>query len=99
MRNEDIMRLLGAVGGGVTLFEAILALSESRLSSSTIVSSIISIILAVIILISVIKPDNPIPLHWLIFVSIGIILIVYSSLVGGILVLIGGFVGYTERYP
>ncbi|MFX0025696.1 MAG: hypothetical protein ACFE8M_04715 [Candidatus Hermodarchaeota archaeon] len=46
---------------------------------------------------SITRPINPIPLNWILFVILGIIMIIYTSIIEGILVLIGGFVGYTER--
>ena len=38
-----------------------------------------------------------IPIKWMVYVVLGITMITYSSLVGGVLVLVAGFVGYTER--
>jgi peptidoglycan/LPS O-acetylase OafA/YrhL len=99
MRNEDTMRLLAALGGLFALIEAILGFEQRRIEDINIISIVIGIILAVLVLISVISPDKPIPLNWMVFVVLGIAMIVYSSLIGGILVLIAGFVGYTEgRY-
>jgi len=85
MRNDVSMKLLAALGGLFTLIEALLTLD------------LISITLAVIILVSVIRPEKPIPLSWMVCVVLGITMIVYSSLVGGVLVLVAGFVGYTEN--
>jgi len=96
MRNEVTMRLLAALGGLFTLIEALLGLDQRRPEDINVVSMVISITLAVIILISVIRPEKPIPLNWMVCVVIGITMIVYSSLVGGILVLVAGFIGYTE---
>ena len=42
-------------------------------------------------------PEKYIPIKWMVYVVLGITMIAYSSLVGGILVLVAGFVGYTER--
>ena len=99
MRNEDTMRLLAAVGGIFALIESILGFEQRRIEDINIISIFISLILAAFVLISVISPDKPIPLNWMVFVVLGIAMMVYSSLVGGILVLIAGFVGYTEgRY-
>lgn len=97
MRNEDLMRLLAGIGGGVALIEAILGLNERNLDSSRIITLVIAIILAVIILLAVIRPNNPVPLNWILLVVVGIIMIIFSSLAGGILTLVAGFIGYTER--
>jgi len=96
MRNEVTMRLLAALGGVFALIEAILGLDQRRLEDINVVSTVIAMILAVIILVGVIRPEKPIPLNWMVCVVLGIAMIVYSSLVGGILVMVAGFVGYTE---
>jgi hypothetical protein len=97
MREEDIMRLLGGIGGVITLIETVLGFNERRFYYSDAVLLILSIILATLILFSVIRPGNPVPMNWLLFVGIGIIIIVFSSLAGGILTLIAGFIGYTDK--
>lgn len=97
MREEDLMRLLGGLGGAITLIETIIGFNERRIDYSYVIFLIVSIVLAVVILLSVIKPGDPVPLNWLLFVGIGIIIIIFSSLAGGILTLIAGFIGYTER--
>ncbi len=97
MRNEDLMRLLAALGGVLALIEAILDFGDKRLENVKLITLIIGIILAVIILLSVISPNKPIPMNWIVYVVLGVVMIVYTSTIGGILVLIAGFVGYTER--
>ncbi len=97
MRNEDLMRLLAALGGVIVLIEAILGFGNKKLENVKVITLVIGIILAVIILLSVISPNKPIPMNWIIYVVLGVVMIVYISTIGGILVLIAGFVGYTER--
>ncbi len=97
MREEDLMRLLGGLGGAITLIETILGINERNMDSSRVISIVISIILAVLVLLSVARPGNPVPMNWLLFVGIGIVIIIFSSLAGGILVLVAGFIGYAEK--
>lgn len=97
MQNEDLMKLLAALGGVIGLIEAILGFDDKNLEVSRVILLILSIILAVIILVSIIVPHKFVELNWIICVVIGIVMIIYTSLIGGILVLIAGFVGYTER--
>jgi hypothetical protein len=97
MRNEDLMRLLAGLGAVIALIEAIIGLGAKRIEAVQIITLIIGVILAIIILISVISPDKPIPMNWIVYVVLGIVMIVYTSIIGGILVLLAGFVGYTER--
>lgn len=95
MRENDIMRLLAGIGGIIALIDAILGIDYGHYDSSRLSSIIISIVLAVVVLLSVLRPGDPIPMNWLLYVGIGIVIIIFSSLPGGILVLIAGFVGYT----
>jgi len=97
MREEELMRLLAGIGGAITLIETILGINERNVDSSRVISIVISIILAVLVLLSVARPGNPVPMNWLLFVGIGIVIIIFSSLVGGILVLVAGFIGYAEK--
>lgn len=97
MREEDLMRLLGGLGGLITLIETIISLNVRMIDYSHVILLVVSIVLSVVILLSVIKPGNPVPLNWLLFVGIGIITIIFSSLAGGILTLIAGFIGYTDK--
>jgi len=97
MREEDLMRLLAGLGGVITLIEAILGINERNIDSSRVITIVISIILAVIVLLSVLRPGNPVPMNWLLLVGLGIIIIIFSSLAGGILILVAGFIGYTEK--
>ncbi len=97
MREEDLMRLLAGIGGAITLIETVLSLNERNVDTSKVISIVISIILSVIVLLSVIRPGNPVPMNWLLFVGLGIVIIIFSSLAGGILILVAGFIGYTER--
>jgi len=97
MRNEDLMKLLAVIGAIVTIIQAILGFSERNIEATRIILLIIFIILAAIILISVIIPHKFIELNWIICVVIGLVLIIFDSIIGGILILLAGFVGYTER--
>ena len=97
MRQEDLMRLLAGIGGVITLIETLLGFNVSHFDTSKAMIIVISIVLAVIILLSVLRPSNPIPMNWLLYVGLGIIIIIFSSLAGGILILVAGFIGYTEK--
>ena len=97
MRNEELMKLLAILGGVIAIIEAIIGFNERNIESTRITLLIISIILAAIIILSVVIPHKFIELNWIICVIIGIVMIVYTSIIGGVLILIAGFVGYTER--
>ena len=97
MREEDLMRLLAGIGGVITLIETLLGFNVSHFDTSKAMIIVISIVLAVIILLSVLRPSNPVPMNWLLYIGLGIIIIIFSSLAGGILILVAGFIGYTEK--
>ena len=97
MQNQDIMKLLAGIGSAIGLIDAILGFDDKNIDSTKIILLILAIVLAAVVLISIIVPHKFVELNWVICVAIGIIMIVYTSLVGGILVLVAGFVGYTER--
>ena len=97
MQNQDIMKLLVGLGGALSIIDAILGFDDRNIDSSRIILLILTIVLAAIIILSIIIPHKFVELNWIICVVIGIIMIVYTSLIGGILVLVAGFVGYTER--
>jgi len=97
MRETDLMRLLAGIGGVITLIETILGFNERNVGTSKVLSIVISIILSVIVILSVMRPGNPVPMNWLLFVGLGIVIIIFSSLAGGILILVAGFIGYTEK--
>ncbi|MFW9949744.1 MAG: hypothetical protein ACFFKA_06425 [Candidatus Thorarchaeota archaeon] len=97
MREEDLMRLLAGIGGLITLIETVLGFSERNVETSKVIAIVISIVLSVIVILSVIRPGNPVPMNWLLFVGLGIVIIIFSSLAGGILILVAGFIGYTEK--
>jgi uncharacterized membrane protein YfcA len=97
MREEDLMKLLAGIGGAIVLIETILGFNERNVDTSKVMLVVISIILSVIVLLSVLRPGNPVPMNWLLFVGLGIVIVIFSSLAGGILILVAGFIGYTER--
>ncbi len=98
MKEVDLMRLLAGIGGAITLIETILGINERNVDSSRVISIVISIILAVIILLGVIRPGDPVPIrNGLLFVGLGIVIIIFSSSAGGILILVAGFIGYAEK--
>ncbi len=97
MREVDLMRLLAGIGGAITLIETILGINERNVDSSRVILIVVSIIIAVIVILSVTRPGNPVPMNWLLYVGLGIVIIIFSSLAGGILILVAGFIGYTEK--
>ena len=46
MRNEDLMKLLGGIGGAISLIEAIMGFDQRNLDTLKIVTLIIAIIIS-----------------------------------------------------
>ena len=97
MHNEDIMKLLAVLGAVITVINGIIGFDNTSLNATQVILLVVTIILALIILLSVIIPHKFVELNWIICVIIGIVMIIYTSLIGGVLILVAGFVGYTER--
>ncbi len=55
--------------------------------------NLIGMIFAALTLLVAFKPDDPLPWHWLLLFVFGILLIIFSWLMGGILVIAGAIVG------
>jgi len=91
------MKLLAMLGGIIALIEAIAGFFGWGFYGWGIFSSIVAIIIAIVVLLSVFRPDNPIPYNAMFLIIFGIIMIVFSSIFGGILVLIGGILGYVNK--
>ena len=58
MHNEDLMKLLAALGAIISLVEALLGFDDRNFEASRIILLVLSITLAVIILLSIIIPQN-----------------------------------------
>jgi len=91
---DKTMRVVAMLGGIIALIESILALSEAGLVdfgvASDLVNGILGIIFAVIVIALGIKPIRYTPV---ILGILGILLIVFGILIGGIFVLLGTFIG------
>ncbi|MHA1915721.1 MAG: hypothetical protein ACW986_18215 [Promethearchaeota archaeon] len=91
---DKTMRAVAMLGGIIAFIESILAVSGTGLMdwgiASDLVNGILGIIFAVIVIALGIKPIRYTP----VFLGIlGILLIVFGILIGGIFVLLGTFIG------
>lgn len=92
--SDKAMRSVGMIGGIIAFVESILFLSGEGLMewgiASDLVNGILGLIFAVIIIALAIKP---IPYTPVILGVLGILLILFGILIGGIIVLLGTFIG------
>ncbi|MHA2399513.1 MAG: hypothetical protein ACXADU_11575, partial [Promethearchaeota archaeon] len=54
------------------------------------ISSVIGLIIAILTLLSVFRPDNPIPYSAVVLIIFGVLMIFFNAVTGGIIVLIAG---------
>jgi len=87
------MRVLAVVGGFVAIIEAVLQFMNQGLMpyGFGIMGAIFSVIFAIIAIALGIKPISYTPF---ILAIVGILLIVFASLIGGIIVLLATFIGF-----
>ncbi|MHA2475400.1 MAG: hypothetical protein ACXAES_19450 [Promethearchaeota archaeon] len=105
MEKKDIVRLMVIVGGIIGLLQAIAGFGNFRawiypigyivpLFALNAISSVIGLIIAILTLLSVFRPDNPIPYSAVVLiifgVLFGVLMIFFNAVTGGIIVLIAG---------
>ncbi|MGV9172088.1 MAG: hypothetical protein ACOC44_13330 [Promethearchaeia archaeon] len=101
MTSKDIAKILIIIGGLIGLIEAIMSLVGNPLITGGWfglgwVSSVIALIISLAILFSCFKPDDPIPYSAIVELILGILLIIFGSLIGGILVIIGAILLFLD---
>jgi len=92
---EKIIYLLAVSGGIMAIFEAAIGISTIDVSNmdTTLVFHLVAIIIAILTLLSVLKPNEPIPYNWIILFVFSILLIIFRSIAGGIIVLVAAILG------
>ncbi len=100
-KRYDVMKILAIIGGILALLESILSLVGRAFTvlihpAGMIVSAIVGIILGLVVILACVKPENPIPFNAILFLILGILIIIFSSLIGGILVLVAGILGLVD---
>ena len=100
--HNDLIKLLTILGGLVGLALCLLALlsienySPSLDIGNYVVSAIVGLVISVLVIITAMRPDDPFPWHWLMLFVWGILLIVFSGLWGGVLVIIAALIGLID---
>jgi hypothetical protein len=101
------MKVLTILGGIVGLFTVILSLTEYHTYTygfvgpltglNIVINVIVGIIVSIITIWAGLKPNNPIPFHWVMLIILAVLLIVFG---GGIwacvLVIIAALIGIVE---
>jgi len=88
---EKFMKIFAILGALVAIIEAILGFFALRWFGY--IGPVVVLILAIIVCLSVFRPDDPIPYNAVVLLILGILLIVFSSWIGGILLILGAIFG------
>ncbi|MFW9989223.1 MAG: hypothetical protein ACFFC3_11245 [Candidatus Odinarchaeota archaeon] len=106
-KNEGLMKvlvLLGAVVGLVTLILKLAGLEDIGFvyplenSLHAVIIFIVGLVIVIITFWVGLKPDDPIPFHWLVFIILAILLVVFGAGIWAcVLVLIAGLIGIIEE--
>ena len=104
-KNEQIMKLLTILGGLVGIATMILGLAgiadigfvNPLLGLNAVLNFIIGIVISVLTLLTGLKPNAPLPFHWLVLFILGILLIVFGAGIWAcVLVIIAALIGLIE---
>ncbi len=108
-KHHDLIKILVILGGVVGILEGIsiiLSMAGSGIPYlgtyriirfEPIISAIVCLVGAVLALVCGLKPDDPIPFHWLMFLIFAIWLIIFGALFGGVLCLIAFLIGLIDE--
>ena len=103
-KNEKLMRFLTILGALVGLAYLILRLTGNTqwqifpidLGLHIFVNAIIGIVIIILTLIVGIRPNEPIPFHWLVLFIFGILLAIFVDILAGVLLIIAFLIGLIE---
>ena len=104
-KNEQIMKLLTILGGLVGIATMILGLAgiadigfiNPLLGLNAVINFIVGIVISVLTLLTGLKPNAPLPFHWLVLFILGVLLIVFGAGIWACaLVIIAALIGLIE---
>ena len=104
-KNEQIMKLLTILGGLVGIATMILGLAgiadigfiNPLLGLNAVLNFIVGIVISVLTLLTGLKPNAPLPFHWLVLFILGVLLIVFGAGIWACaLVIIAALIGLIE---
>ena len=104
-RNGQLMKLLVVLGAVVGLVTLILGIAkfenytyvEPLGTLNEILVFIIGLVIVVLTFLVALKPNDPLPFHWLVLIILAILLVVFGAGIWScVLVLIAGIIGLVE---
>ncbi|KKM94637.1 hypothetical protein LCGC14_1196360 [marine sediment metagenome] len=104
-KNEQLMKFLTIIGAVVGLFTLIFGLAGLENYGfvggirvlNAIVTFIIGMVIVVLTFLVGLRPDEPLPFHWLVLFILGVLLIVFGAGIWAcVLLIIAGLIGLIE---
>lgn len=99
---EKLMKILSLLGGIIAIIEGFLGVITTQFGdlnySFVLVAGIASIGIGIIIIFSTLKPNEPIPFDWIVLLILGILLVIFTAYIGGILTTVAAVIGLLEEY-
>ena len=104
-KNKEIMKLLTILGALVGLATLILSITglgnygviDPVLALNAVLNFIIGIVIVALTFLVAMRPDNPLPFHWLVLFILGILLVIFGSgIIACVLVIIAALIGLIE---
>lgn len=105
-KNEGLMKVLVILGALIGLVTLILWLAhipnygfvDPLIALDRVIIFIIGLVIVIITFWVGFRPNNPIPFHWLVFIILAILLVVFGAGIWAcVLVLIAGLIGIIEE--
>jgi hypothetical protein len=104
-KNEGIMKLLTVLGAVVGLVTLILGLAGIEnygfinpvFGLNFIINFIVGLVIVILTFLVALKPDRPLPFHWLVLLILGILLVLFGAGIWAcVLVIIAALIGLIE---
>ncbi len=104
-KNEQLMKFLTIIGALVGLFTLIFGLAGWQnygfISGFRVINNIITFIIGLVIVVLTflvaVKPNAPLPFHWLVLLILGVLLVVFGAGIWAcVLLIIAGLIGLIE---
>lgn len=104
-KNEQIMKILTVLGALVGLATLILGIAgygyygwiEPLVGLGIVINFIVGIVIVALTFLCALKPDRPLPFHWLVLFILAILLIVFGAGIWAcVLVIIAALIGLIE---
>lgn len=105
-KNEGIMRFLTIVGALIGLAYLIVRITgigtqyqvyPIDVGLHIVVNFIVGLVVVILTLLVGLKPNEPLPFHWLVLFILAILLIIFVDIIAGVLVLIAFLIGLIEE--